>query len=158
MKRLQKEIKDKEVVEADLRKKIKDLILHEDFTKEELENLQKRESQYKSQYQAEKTKRQDFESLLKKEEELRKTKETQLADERRRNQNTSELEQAKLRIRQLEIERDGVREVNISELLRVFNETFFLIKITDIILTGSILRILIRNIKSFKSWRFQIMI
>lgn len=110
LKKLQKEIKDKELVEAELRKKIKDLILHEDFTKEELENLQKRESQNKSQLQAERTRRQELEILLKKEEDLRKTKETLLADERRRNHNTSELEQAKLRIRQLEIERDGVRE------------------------------------------------
>ena len=111
LKRLQKEIKDKEIVEADLRKQIQDLITHEDFTKEELENLRKRESQNKSQLQAESTRCAELRTLLKKEEELRKTKETQLADERRRNQNTSELEQAKLRIRQLEIERDGVREV-----------------------------------------------
>ena len=87
------------------------LIQHEDFTKEELENLQKRESQNKTQLILERTKRQELEVLLKKEEELRKTKEIQLADERRRNQNTNDLDQAKLRIRQLEMERDAVREV-----------------------------------------------
>jgi len=110
LKRLQKEIKDKESIEADLKKKIQDLIRHEDFTKAELEDLQKRESQYKSQLQAETNLRKESEKELKKEVELRKSKETQLADERRRNQNTSELEQAKLKIRQLENERDGVRE------------------------------------------------
>ena len=112
---MQKEIKDKESVETALKKKIKELIEHEEFTKQTLEDLQERESQNKSQLQAEKAERLKYENLHKKEVELRKSKETQLADERRRNQNTSELEQAKLRIRQLEIERDGVREVNISE-------------------------------------------
>ena len=118
LKRLQKEIKDKESVEVNLKKKIEDLTNHENFTQGQLENLQERESQNKSQLQAERAEKLKYENLYKKEVELRKTKETQLADERRRNQNTSELEQAKLRIRQLEIERDGVREVRISKSLR----------------------------------------
>jgi len=118
LKRLQKEIKDKESVEVNLKKKIEDLTNHENFTQGQLENLQERESQNKSQLQAERAEKLKYENLYKKEVELRKTKETQLADERRRNQNTSELEQAKLRIRQLETERDGVREVRISKSLR----------------------------------------
>ena len=115
---MQKEIKDKESVIADLKKKIDDLTKHEDFTKEELEILQDAKLQAESKLQTENAKHQELKNLYKKEVELRKTKETQLADERRRNQNTSELEQAKLRIRQLEIERDGVREVRISKSLR----------------------------------------
>ena len=115
---MQKEIKDKESVEVNLKKKIEDLTNHENFTQGQLENLQERESQNKSQLQAERAEKLKYENLYKKEVELRKTKETQLADERRRNQNTSELEQAKLRIRQLETERDGVREVRISKSLR----------------------------------------
>ena len=118
LKRLQKEIKDKESIEVNLKKKIEDLTNHENFTQGQLENLQERESQNKSQLQAERAEKLKYENLYKKEVELRKTKETQLADERRRNQNTSELEQAKLRIRQLETERDGVREVRISKSLR----------------------------------------
>jgi len=110
LKRLQKEIKDKESVVAELKKKIEDLTNHEDFTKKELEDLQEAKLQAEAKLQTEKAKRHELEISYKKEVELRKTKETQLADERRRNQNTSELEQAKLRIRQLEIERDGVRE------------------------------------------------
>ena len=115
---MQKEIKDKEIVVADLKKKIDDLIKHEVFTNEELKDLQEAKLQAEAKLQTEKAKRHELEISYKKEVELRKTKETQLADERRRNQNTSELEQAKLRIRQLEIERDGVREVRISKSLR----------------------------------------
>ena len=115
---MQKEIKDKESVVAELKKKIEDLTNHEDFTKKELDDLQEAKLQAEAKLQTEKAKRHELEISYKKEVELRKTKETQLADERRRNQNTSELEQAKLRIRQLEIERDGVREVRISKSLR----------------------------------------
>ena len=115
---MQKEIKDKEIVVADLKKKIDDLTNHEVFTAKELEDLQEAKLQAEAKLQTEKAKRHELEISYKKEVELRKTKETQLADERRRNQNTSELEQAKLRIRQLEIERDGVREVRISKSLR----------------------------------------
>ena len=59
----------------------------------------------------EKTRRQELEILLRKEEELRKQNEKSLADERRKNMNTTEIDNAKLRIRQLELERDAGREV-----------------------------------------------
>ena len=111
MRRLQREIKKRQKVELDLNKKIQDLIQHEDFTKEELENLEKRENQAKSLLNNERNKRIELEAILKKEIEFRNIQEKSLIEEKRKNMNTTEIDNAKLRIRQLELERDNAREV-----------------------------------------------
>jgi len=111
VRRLQREIKKRQKVELDLNKKIQDLIQHEDFTKEELENLEKRENQAKSLLNNERNKRIELEAILKKEIEFRNIQEKSLIEEKRKNMNTTEIDNAKLRIRQLELERDNAREV-----------------------------------------------
>jgi uncharacterized protein YyaL (SSP411 family) len=110
VRRLQREIKKRQKVELDLNKKIQDLIQHEDFTKEELENLEKRENQAKSLLNNERNKRIELEAILKKEIEFRNIQEKSLIEEKRKNMNTTEIDNAKLRIRQLELERDNARE------------------------------------------------
>ena len=72
----------------------------------------------------EKTRRQELEILLRKEEELRKQNEKSLADERRKNMNTTEIDNAKLRIRQLELERDAGREVYTRYFLFVLTKPY----------------------------------
>ena len=52
-----------------------------------------------------------MEAILKKEIEFRNIQEKSLIEEKRKNMNTTEIDNAKLRIRQLELERDNAREV-----------------------------------------------
>ena len=122
VKRLNRDLNRLKKLEGDLRKQIKDLVQHEDFTREELDSLRKRENQIRSHLNKEKERRIEVELSLKREEELRRTSDRNLAEERRKNSNTAELEQTKQRVRSLEMEQETLRKVPI--LLFNQNSTF----------------------------------
>jgi chromosome segregation ATPase len=111
-KKLTREVSRLTKIETDLRKQIKDLEQHEDFTRDELDSVRKKELNLRSSLNREKEKRNEVESNLKREEESRKAAERAVIEERRGNA-ISELEQAKQRVRNLEIERESLREVRI---------------------------------------------
>ena len=89
-----------------------DLTRHEHFTTGELDMLKKREDQAKLELTRERQRRQELETLLRKEEELRKSGEKALLEERRRAQNTTEIDQLRMRLRQHESQDDLNRKVN----------------------------------------------
>jgi len=109
-KRLLKELNRFKKIEIDLKNKIKDLVQHEDFTREELESVRKRENSLRSSLLKEKERRIELENGLKREEEAKKSAERNLAEERRKNQNVLELEQARLKVQRLELENDNLRK------------------------------------------------
>ena len=79
-----------------------DLTKHEHFTSSELDSMKKREETLKTELDRERRRRQDLELLLRREEESRKLGERQLQEERRRAQNTSELDNMRNRLRHQE--------------------------------------------------------
>ena len=122
-KRLLKELNRFKKIEIDLRNKIKDLVQHEDFTREELESVRKRENSLRNSLLKEKERRIELENGLKREEEAKKSAERNLADERRKNQNVLELEQARLKVQRLELENDNLRKVKFKT---IFDQNSFL--------------------------------
>ena len=91
-----------------------DLTRHENFTTSELDSLKKREDQLKAEVSRERQRARELEVLLRKEEESRKLGERQLQDERRRAQNTTELDQLRARLRHQESLDDKNRNVSFS--------------------------------------------
>merc|ERR1711935_47251 len=89
-----------------------DLTRHEHFTSSELDSMKKREETLKTELDRERRRRQDLELLLRREEESRKLGERQLQEERRRAQNTSELDNMRNRLRHQE----SVDEKNRTEM------------------------------------------